>query len=209
MQNWITTASNHNAHDAKQPHPQVATATNQHDATGTATENHSDPEEYVKVHYENPFEDPHYYERFGDEARNKFTIEHELGLRKCKNGPWVTKKSYAEHYASNTSSVPETFLPLAQPHTCTELTESDTELLAASELHNEFTYNTTMPNERPNQDEILVDELSCNDYEPTPIIQEFNDANTLSLEQWLLKTIPKYNALYPAAPLLNTTHELN
>ena len=209
MQKRITTASNHNANDVTQPHPQAATATNRHDATGTAPKNHSDPEEYVKVHYENPFEDPHYYERFGDEARNKFTIEHELGLRKCKNGPWVTKKSYAEHYASNTSSGPETILPLAQPPTCTELTESDTELLAASEIHNEFKYNTTMPNERPNQGEILVDELSCNDYAPTPIIQEFNDANTLSLEQWLLKTIPKYYTLYPAAPLLNTTHEIN
>ena len=143
MQNWITTASNHNAVDAKQPHPQVAAATNQHNAT------------------------------------------------------------------SNTSPAPETVLPLAQPHTCTELTESDTELLAASELHNEFKYNTTMPNERPNQEEILVDELSCNDYEPTPTLQEFNDANMLSLEQWLLKTIPQYYTLYPAAPPLNTTHEIS
>ena len=52
MQNLITTACNHNANDAKQPHPQVATPTNQHDATGTATENHSDLEEHVKVHHE-------------------------------------------------------------------------------------------------------------------------------------------------------------
>ena len=43
--NWSTMASNHNANDAKQPHPQVAATTNQHDATGTATENHSDLKE--------------------------------------------------------------------------------------------------------------------------------------------------------------------
>ena len=54
-----------------------------------------------------------------------------------------------------------------------------------------------------------MDELSCNDYEPTPIIQEFNDATTLNLEQWLLKTIPQYYTLYPAAPPLNTTHEIS
>ena len=124
MQNWTNTASNHNSIDAKQPHPQVAVATNQHNAT------------------------------------------------------------------SNTSPAQETVVPLAQPQTCTELTESDTELLAASELHNEFRYDTTMPTERPNHEETLVNELSCNDYEPTPTLQEFNDANMLSLEQWLIKTIP-------------------
>ena len=92
MQNWSTTASKHNADDVKQPHPQVATATNQHDATGTATENHSGQEEYDKVHHENPFEDPNYCERFGDGDRNKFTIEQELSLRKCKKRPMGHKE---------------------------------------------------------------------------------------------------------------------
>ena len=136
-------ASNHNAANAEQPHPQVAAATSQHNAS------------------------------------------------------------------SNTSPVPETALPLAQPHICTELTESDTELLAASELHNEFEYNTTMPNERPNHGELLLNELSSNDYVPTPTLQEYNDANMLSLEQWLLNTIPQYYTQYPAAPPLNTTHEIS
>ena len=110
-------ASNHNAIDAKQPFPQVAVATNQHDAT------------------------------------------------------------------SNNSPAQETVVPHAPPHTNTELTESDMELLAASEFHNEFKYDTTMPKERPNHEEILVDELSCNDYVPTPTLQEFNDAYMLSIEQ--------------------------
>ena len=117
MQNWTTMASNHNAANAEQPHPQVAAVTSQHNAS------------------------------------------------------------------SNTSPVPETAIPIAQPHICTELTESGTELLAASEFHNEFEYNTTMPNERPNHEDILVNELSCNEYEPTPTLQEFNDANMLNLKQ--------------------------
>ena len=195
MQNRTTMTTNQNAVDVTQPHPQVATATSRHDATETAPKNQGEPGEHVKVHYENPFEDLHYHERFGDEDRNKFTIEHELGLRKCRDGPWVTKRSFAEHYSNTTSPAPETVLPIAQPPTCIELTESDTELLAASELQNEFTYSTTMPNASPNQDELLVDELSWNDYEPTPTLQEFNDANMLSLEQWLFKTTPEYSAL--------------
>ena len=66
-----------------------------------------------------------------------------------------------------------------------------------------------MPSACSNQDELLVDELSWNDYEPTPTIQEFNDANMLSLEQWLLKTIPEYSAQYPAAPPMDSAHEIS
>ena len=121
--------------------------------------------------------------------------------------PQVAAATSQHNASSNTSPVPEAALPLAQPHT--ELTESDTELLAASELHNEFEYNTTMPNERPNHGELLLNELSSNDYLPTPTQQEYNDANMLSLEQWLLNTIPQYHTQYPAAPPLNTTHEIS
>ena len=62
--------SDHNAVDVTQPHPQIVTATSRRDATETVPENHGEPGEHVKVHYENPFEDPHYHERFGDEDRN-------------------------------------------------------------------------------------------------------------------------------------------
>ena len=146
----------------------------------------------MKVYYENPFEDLHYHIRFGDEDRNRFTIEHELGLRKCRDGPWVTKGSYAEHYAipNTTSLASETVLPFAQTPTSNELTESDMELLAASELQDAFTYSTTMPSPCSNHDELLLNEISCNEYEPTPTLQEFKEANMLSLEQWLSKTIP-------------------
>ena len=121
--------------------------------------------------------------------------------------PQIAAATSQHNASSNTSPVPEAALPLAQPHI--ELTESDTELLAASELHNEFEYNTTMPNERPNHGELLLNELSSNDYLPTPTQQDYNDANMLSLEQWLLNTIPQYHTQYPAAPPLNTTHEIS
>ena len=47
-------ASNQNAVDVTQPHPQVATATSRHDATEAAPKNHREPIEHVKVQYENP-----------------------------------------------------------------------------------------------------------------------------------------------------------
>ena len=53
--------SDQNAVDVTQPHPQIVTATSRHDATETVPENHGEPGEHVKVHYENPFEDLHYY----------------------------------------------------------------------------------------------------------------------------------------------------
>ena len=80
--------------------------------------------------------------------------------------PQIAAATSQHNASSNTSPVPEAALPFAQPHI--ELTESDTELLAASELHNEFEYNTTMPNERPNHGEPLLNELTSNDYLPTP-----------------------------------------
>ena len=80
------------------------------------------------MYYENPFEDPEYFTRFedpqyhvpfrhesgqylvhkctegerrilrkeGDEFRKKM---HELGLRKCEGGPWLTEGAWNEHYA--------------------------------------------------------------------------------------------------------------
>ena len=48
------------------------------DMSEIVPEGYDGPGEQMKVYYENPFEDPHYHERFGDEDRNKFTIEHEL-----------------------------------------------------------------------------------------------------------------------------------
>ena len=83
------------------------------------------------------------------------------------------------------------------------------ELLAACELQDAFTYNTTKPTPSSNHHELLLNEISCNDYEPTPTLQEFNEANTLSMEEWLHKTIPEYTDLYPAAPPLESSHELS
>ena len=53
--------SDHNAIDVTQPHPHIVTATSRHDATETVPEGHGEPGEHVKVHYGNPFEDPHYH----------------------------------------------------------------------------------------------------------------------------------------------------
>ena len=80
MQNLTIMTLDHNAVDVTQPHPHIVTVTSRHDATETIPEDHGEPEEHEKVHYENPFDDPNYYERFGDEDRNKFAIEHELGF---------------------------------------------------------------------------------------------------------------------------------
>ena len=110
---------------------------------------------------------------------------------------------------NTTSFASETVLPIAQAPASNELTESDMELLAASELQDAFTYSTTMPSPCSNHGELLLNEISCNEYEPTPTLQEFKEANMLSLEQWLSKTIPEYSALYPAAPPLDSTHELS
>ena len=110
----------------------------------------------------------------------------------------------------NTTSLDsDTGLPIAQAPASNELTESDMELLAACELQDAFTYSTTTPTPCSNHDELLLNEISCNDYEPTPTPQEFKEANMLSLEQWLSKTIPEYSALYPAAPPLDSSHELS
>ena len=108
-----------------------------------------------------------------------------------------------------TSQGTDTGLPTAQAPPCNELTESDTELLAACELHDAFTYNTTKPSPSSNHFELLLNEISCNDYEPTPTLQEYNAASTLSMEEWLYKTVPEYTDLYPAAPLLEKSHELS
>ena len=110
---------------------------------------------------------------------------------------------------NTTSFASETVLPIAQAPASNELTESDMELLAASELQDAFTYSTTMPSPCSNHDELLLNEISCNEYEPTPTLQEFKEANMLSVEQWLSKTIPEYSDLYPAAPPLDSSHELS
>ena len=110
---------------------------------------------------------------------------------------------------STTSQDSDTGLPIAQAPARNELTESDTELLAACELQDAFTYSTTKPTPCSIHDELLLNEISCNDYEPTPTPQEFNEANILRMEQWLYKTIPEYSALYPAAPPLDSSHELS
>ena len=108
-----------------------------------------------------------------------------------------------------TSQDSDTGLPIAQAPPGNELTESDMELLATCELQDAFTYNTTKQTPSPNHYELLLNEISCNDYEPTPTLQEFNEANTLSMEEWLHKTIPEYTDLYPAAPPLESSHELS
>ena len=108
-----------------------------------------------------------------------------------------------------TSQGTDTSLLTAQAPPRNELTESDTELLAACELYDAFTYNTTKPSTSSNHFELPLNEISCNDYEPTPTLQEHNAASTLSMEEWLYKTIPEYTDLYPAAPPLERSHELS
>ena len=51
-------------------------------------------------------------------------------------------------------------LPIAQAPPGNELTESDMELLAACELQDPFTYNTTKQTPSPNHYELLLNEIS-------------------------------------------------
>ena len=72
------------------------------------------------------------------------------------------------------SQCTDTGLPTAQAPPCNELTESNTELLAACELYDAFTYNTNKPPPSSNHLELPLDEISCIDYAPTPTLQEHN-----------------------------------
>ena len=86
-----------------------------------APEGYGGPGEQMNVYYENPFEDLHDHQQVQDEYLQKFTMVcteeerrilredgerfrnnmHELGLRKCRGGPWVTEAAYLANYASS------------------------------------------------------------------------------------------------------------
>ena len=83
-------------------------------------------------------------------------------------------------------------LPSAQATPFNELTESDTELLAACELYDALTRSTTTWLPDSNYLELPLDELSCNEYAPIPTPQEYKEASTLSVEGWVTKTTREY-----------------
>ena len=91
-----------------------------------------------------------------------------------------------------TNQCTDTGLPTAQATPRNELTESDIELLAACELYDALTHSTTTSPPSSNHLEFPLDEISCNDYAPTPTLQEHNAASTLSVEDWLSKTTGEY-----------------
>ena len=125
----------------------------------------------------------------------------------------------------NVNLAPETAPLLAHSHI--ELTESDIELLAATETHNESEHNTTMSMEHPNwfehhqhhqhhhhhhhhhHHQFLPTESPTNNLPLSLTHQEHIEANMPSMEQWLLRAIPQYHTQYPAAPPISNTQEIN
>ena len=106
-----------------------------------------------------------------------------------------------------TNHCTDTGLPSAQATPFNELTESDTELLAACELYDALTRSTTTWLPDSNHLELPLDELSCNDYAPIPTSQEYKEASTLSVEGWLTKTTNEYIDSYPATLPFEDAHE--
>ena len=106
-----------------------------------------------------------------------------------------------------TNHCTDTGLPSAQATPFNELTESDTELLAACELYDALSRSTITWLPDSNHLELPLDELSCNDYAPIPTSQEYKEASTLSVEGWLSKTTNEYIDSYPATLPFEEAHE--
>ena len=100
-------------------------------------------------------------------------------------------------------------------HSHIELTESDIELLAATEAHNDSEHNTTMTVESPNWSEHHQHYHHHHHHHHhhhnvfLPSESPSNNPPPLSLNQWLLRAIPQYHTHYPKNPPISCTQEIS
>ena len=104
---------------------------------------------------------------------------------------------------------------LTHPHT--ELTESDNELLAATEAHNVTEHKTTTTDKSSTWSEhhhhhhvFLPCETPSNTPPPSSLSHHMLiEANMLNFDQWLLRAIPQYHTHYPQHPPISCSQEIS